>query len=580
MKKRIVALLLCMVMVIGLFAGCNNNVPATTTDPINETTVPEGTTASNETTAQVSEEFDPRSITEGVKLTIAVPMDPNVVDYETNEMTRLIEERLGVDLEFEIYAASTYLEKLNVMVSGGSELPDIILGVTDESYKQWASEGALVDLAEYFENTDYAKSMHKFMEASGVDVLSLCRTLDGNIWAYPTLYTDADGMYAHNMYLNAEYAKAVGFDELPKTTDEFLALARAFKAAGDVNGNGEDDEVVMTGRADKLWWFKGLMNSFVYSWGYNYLLQNDGELKFAYTTDEWKEGLKYLRIFFEEGLIDTGALTNDKNTYKAIVNNDAGPQLADFFFWPEMSDMAKRNEYVKPIFLTSPVNDDVRSVYNPISPRNESFVTADCENPLAAFLVLDLIASHDEFSRINRCGTQGENWDYWNNITDEKLAELGYSRDNFIIHEGPADNGNFAYEWNSIISEPQNGGWNAKGPVLYHDIGTTVYYLTDNQDRYEVSMKRRQAVSISASDYSPMDLFVSALDVELTAEEIDEYADTIAALNSYISESMGAFLTGEWDIEEYWDTYIAELEKIGVNEMLEMYQTAFDRKTK
>ena len=41
---------------------------------------------------------------------------------------------------------------------------------------------------------------------------------------------------------------------------------------------------------------------------------------------------------------------------------------------------------------------------------------------------------------------------------------------------------------------------------------------------------------------------------------------------------MGAkFITGELDIDENWDEYIAELEKMGALEVLEVYQTAYDR---
>ena len=39
----------------------------------------------------------------------------------------------------------------------------------------------------------------------------------------------------------------------------------------------------------------------------------------------------------------------------------------------------------------------------------------------------------------------------------------------------------------------------------------------------------------------------------------------------------GAFLSGAWDIDAYWDTYLGELDKIGVEDALAMYQTSFDR---
>lgn len=63
----------------------------------------------------------------------------------------------------------------------------------------------------------------------------------------------------------------------------------------------------------------------------------------------------------------------------------------------------------------------------------------------------------------------------------------------------------------------------------------------------------------------------------MTTEELADANEIQTTLSSYVRESIGAFLTGEWDIDTYWDTYLAELDKIGIDEVLALYQTAFDR---
>lgn len=63
----------------------------------------------------------------------------------------------------------------------------------------------------------------------------------------------------------------------------------------------------------------------------------------------------------------------------------------------------------------------------------------------------------------------------------------------------------------------------------------------------------------------------------MTSEEISVSNEIQVTLSNYVRESIGAFLTGQWDIDEYWDTYMAELEKIGYKELLEIYQTSYDR---
>ena len=63
----------------------------------------------------------------------------------------------------------------------------------------------------------------------------------------------------------------------------------------------------------------------------------------------------------------------------------------------------------------------------------------------------------------------------------------------------------------------------------------------------------------------------------LTTEEVESIVDAKASLSSYVNESIGAFLTGSWDIDDKWDEYIAELEKIGYKEVLATYQAGYDR---
>ena len=238
-------------------------------------------------------------------------------------------------------------------------------------------------------------------------------------------------------------------------------------------------------------------------------------------------------------------------------------------------------DFEKPIFLTSPVNDDVKSYYKPATPSVSSFISSDCENPLAAFLVLDLIASHEEFSRLNRVGKKGETWDYWADLPDSYFEGLGVTRDDYEIIQGKNDDGqHFAIEYGGMISTPQNASWNRKGPVLYNDVGVSKAYLTTDQNEYEYWTKRARANEIANDSYLPGDIFVSNADIEMTVEESEQCADILSALNSYVRESIGSFLVGIWDIDTYWDTYLAELDKIGIDEMLEMYQEVYDRNTK
>ena len=62
-----------------------------------------------------------------------------------------------------------------------------------------------------------------------------------------------------------------------------------------------------------------------------------------------------------------------------------------------------------------------------------------------------------------------------------------------------------------------------------------------------------------------------------TQEETEVYTDIKTTLDTYRDEATANFLAGNADIDANWDSYVAELENIGLSEMLEVVQAAYDR---
>ncbi|MBQ8815453.1 MAG: hypothetical protein IJZ85_13270 [Lachnospiraceae bacterium] len=592
MYKRVMALLMALTMILSL-AACGTPADTDETDAP-KTQAP----ADNQTEASAAEtdaptdaqEFDPRSVCEGVTLTIAVAEDEEVSTWDDNLMTKMIEEELGVELQFEAYASADFLDKINVMVNGGDELPDMIwasgTGSFGNSYLNWAAEEAIIPLNEFYENPDYAKYVNIGSEKAGEDIPSLLANAEGKIYAVPKYFPSPTDTVAQKMWINTEYAKAVGFDEIPTTIEGFYELCKAFKAAGDVNGNGLDDEVCFTGRGDNLRWFNYLMSAFAYAWDDYYLDVTDGNLSFAYTSDEWKEGLKYIKKFMDEGLIDTTALTNDKNAYNAIVMDNEVVVLADLGYYAQMpmTSTDEKNtvrlmyDYVPALAGPNKVGE---AYYKPAIAQAGGVITADCENPLAAFLVMDFMCS-EVMSISNRYGVQGVNWDYWEDA-DASLLPEGRTLEMY--------KGRLASEYPEPIMIPYNDGkfWNTGEPrdTSYMQAGPAIstaerYWsiavLSDTSTestKLSTDWNTRYVNSIFDTLAEIPDEHVTRL--PMTTDETEDAGKIQTTLDNYVKESIGAFLTGQWDIDTYWDTYLAELDKIGIDEALAIYQTAYDR---
>ena len=61
------------------------------------------------------------------------------------------------------------------------------------------------------------------------------------------------------------------------------------------------------------------------------------------------------------------------------------------------------------------------------------------------------------------------------------------------------------------------------------------------------------------------------------ADEIEVVAEVQTTLNDYRDEMTANFLAGNLDIDAEWDNYLAELDNIGLQELIAVKQGVYDR---
>lgn len=522
-------------------------------------------------------EFDPRTITEGVKLTIAVADNPSIIDFETNQMTEMIEEALGVDLEFEVLPSADYQDKLNVMVMSGEELPDMIFfgaGTSLDVINRWVDEGAVLELSEYYENPDYTKHIAADLEKVDKDVIKYLRDAEGNVYALP-VYDQVIGDQWNKLWIYKPWLDEIGKD-VPETTDEFLEVCRLI-AGKDFNGNGKPDEIPLTGAGlDYLGgaWFRYLMSPYVYSHSSNYRFIEDGKVQLAYTTDEWKEGLKYIKQFFDEGLIPGETLTQDWTQFTSLLYAEEQTLFGFNWFYYDGEDVERGSNYVCIPSLKGPDGVE-RPMMEEGMPSLGGIITTDCENPEAAFLVADYMCK-EEIGISQHSGEQGVDWDYWEDANVENKEDYKASYPGNDIYFIRYNNDAF---WAERASKPQNKSFLQNGPFILPDMVTLGLAMEANAGDQETEYKNiindaYYAAQLDTLQKAPEE---SATFIPLSAEENEQIADILTNLSIYVEESTAKFLTGAMDIDEDWDAYLGELEKIGYKTVIDVYQTGYDR---
>ena len=64
-----------------------------------------------------------------------------------------------------------------------------------------------------------------------------------------------------------------------------------------------------------------------------------------------------------------------------------------------------------------------------------------------------------------------------------------------------------------------------------------------------------------------------------TTDEADAISDSTTTIIDYVDESIARFITGDLDIDDdaAWQSYLDELEQMGLSDLLAVYQAAYTR---
>ena len=107
---------------------------------------------------------------EGIKLTVATPEVATITDYDNNHLTNYLRERMGVEIEVQLFDNAEYKTQLQLMTSSGARLPDLLLNfnLTPTEREFYGRQGYFIDLRPYFEEG----VMTRYFEGEAVSYLT------------------------------------------------------------------------------------------------------------------------------------------------------------------------------------------------------------------------------------------------------------------------------------------------------------------------------------------------------------------------------------------------------------------------
>lgn len=531
MSKKIISMLLIFVMSLGLLTGCGgkDEIPS-------ETTV----------------------------LSIGIPQKATVTNYETNELTKLLESKANVDLEFVYFSSvqSEYKKQLALMCGANEELPDVIVGLDLGHYvmNQYGEDGYFLDLAKYIDK--YGENYKKALDGLEDDIKTYVEeksvnTTNDAIYGLPRVVCTASDDLQSLMYINQTWLDKLGL-QVPTNLEELRTVLQAF-ATKDPNGNGEKDELPMFGGAPIQQY---IINAFMYydSGRFNV---TDGEVWDPIVTDEFRQALIYGNQMVKDDLYSdlsftVTASTEIKNLISPVdqpakvgvfcgnpstVTNVESEVLSEYTALPALSDMTGKGGY------TVVIERQIAWT---------GYVTKDCEYPALAMKFLDQFYTDDVISA-QRHGVEGVDW-----IREEGTNALGTKSYVKVVNTEAFFSGDRTWNYNvlGIMSH-----WN---------------YLSVAQEDVEgriadTGRLSRESVEIMNSGKQPEE---RAIYLVYTDEEYEIQEEITGTMSEYIADSIIDFFAGEKDPtnDADWNEYLENLESLGRSKMFKVAKDAYSRK--
>lgn len=542
-NAKVLTLMLAASLAVSAITSCGNSDETTTGLPSSEPTA--STTSAGDADDGNTPTADGVNIDLSEKLTFTAmaAFRPQHADFDDMDIVKEVNAAANIEIQWELVPDASVTEKRNLALSTG-DVPDVMLGMLTDTDIQKNTKLFLA-LDEY---TDYTPNMNEIM-AEDEDVKAFMTLSDGHYYSLAFWHEKPyEGAYS-DLYINQDWLDACGLD-LPNTIEEFEEMLVAFKTQ-DPNGNGEADEIPFTFIQDHQYFgLYAMYTPFGVVDQVDRLDIKDGQIYFTANNDAWKEGTKWIASLYAQGLMDVEGFTQDRSMLFSKGKSDPvmiGSLYAFLIDNVVGADRVESYTYCLPLESTSGDGSRVyRYINNPIAGRGYTAVSKNCENPerLIYWLDLNLLP---EYSLQNTYGSFGQqliestdpDYDY-----EFAIAPDGMSQDDYRFKGAPA---NFPSYIPAELYATLKTAPDVARKITYMD--ATAEYLTDES--------------------IPLVLF--------TDEESKELATLKTSIVDFVLQKQAAYVTGQTDIDSDWEAYLAQLEAMGVDRYVQIYQDATDR---
>jgi putative aldouronate transport system substrate-binding protein len=464
-------------------------------------------------------------------------------------MTSLInmENRTGVTVEYIELPSQGFTERKNLILAS-HDLPDVFIsGITDPDILRYGPLGTFIPLEGMIER--YGPNLRDLF-ARRPDVRQFLTTPQGHIYTLPRINELAHRVNPDNWFINQTWLNTLGL-RIPTTLDELQIVLRAFRDR-DPNGNGRRDEIPLSFVGSSVGGSRDIASLFA-TFGMhdvpNHVMVRNRQVYFTANSPEFRNALVYFNMLYSEGLIDTEAFTHTGAQYTAKGNN---PEIiiGSFFDWFDENGVGVERAVNHYVVVPPLVGVDGRRRWNTdigaLMERPHFAITSSMRHPEIALRWADVIFDREISLEIG-FGT----WGICLLMDGDNIIQVapppGMSQDEFRYQHAPAP----AFPW----------------AVMEADLRRM--NLANNHVRKFERLEVYRPFFPAHEEMFPRVFFLQEEEAELVIIRND--------IVNYVSQMRARFITGTESITTGWNTYVNNLNQMGLARYLELHQRALNR---
>ena len=431
--------------------------------------------------------------------------------------------------------ASDWNVSFNTMISA-KPLPDIIWNSRDK-INQYALIGGFVPLDDLIDK--YAPNIKAYLNENP-ELRKEMVASDDKLYFIPNI---TEQRAKEVWYIRQDWLTKLGLQK-PKTVEELYEAAKAI-ATGDPNGNGKKDEIPIFGRAG-YFQIKKLLNLYgVRMQEMRPFYEDNGEIKFAYMDDTFKNAVSRIAEWYKEGLIDPELYTRkDARTY--LLSNDLGGITSDFH-----GSNDQMNDQFKDViegfdfqFLDMPsdINGDVWDGTGGYNGYGFGWgISVNNKHPEETMKYFDFWFSEDG-RRLNTMGVEG----------------LSYN----MVNGAPAYTDEYLHGTDTLpVMMDKIGAGQVIGGVVTFDF---------NRGFLRPELFEKTSTITDTVNYLP-----PFPNLPLSQEELTEVRNIMNVIYSFTDEKLQKWVLGSEAPEAVYDDYLKQLHTLGIDRVLEIYNNSY-----